>query len=134
MGVDDDLASVSGTATGRAFAAWLPDELVRPTMRANLPKSVTDRFVGRAQPWEEPDAARIRAEGIATVAEPPIPGINAIAAPVFDHLGQVFAVITLVGDARLLDKAPDTEFAAALRGAAQALSADLGHWESPEPS
>ncbi|MCC6306284.1 MAG: IclR family transcriptional regulator [Rhodobacteraceae bacterium] len=118
--------SLTGTATGRAFAAWLPAEASRPSIRSRLPRGFEGRFVGVAQPLREEEIATIRATGIATVDHPPVPGINAIAAPVFDHLGQVLAVAALVGDARVLGMSPTSAFALALIGATRRLSADLG--------
>lgn len=120
--------SVTGTATGRVFAAYLPPELSQPSMRSNLPKPFLGRCVGTPQPYDEKDIALIRETGISSVPTPPVPGINAIASPVFDHLGQILTVITLVADARILDKSPTSPFAHTLTETTRKLSADLGYW------
>lgn len=125
--------SVTGTATGRVFAAYMPPEVSRPSMRSGLPKSYQERCVGTAQPFDDADMAEIRTYGVGSVPQPPVPGINAIAAPVFDHLGQEFAVVTLVGDARVLSKDPDGDFAQALRTATRRLSSELGFWDEKTP-
>ena len=122
--------SLTGTATGRVFAAYLSPDLIRPFLKATLPKTITERSVGVAQPLPDRDLATIREDGIASVERPPVPGINAIAAPVFDHLGQIFVVVTLVGDARVLSKASDTGFAQALRATTQTFSSELGYTPS----
>lgn len=120
--------SVTGTATGRVFAAYMPPDVSKPSMRANLPKTFRDRCVGTPQAFEETDRQAIHETGIGSVPNPPVPGINAIAAPVFDHLGQVLAVIALVADARVLSKSADSDFARALKEASSQLSSELGYW------
>ncbi|MFV0383643.1 IclR family transcriptional regulator [Paracoccus sp. (in: a-proteobacteria)] len=119
--------SVTGTATGRVFASYMPAEVSRQTIRSGLQRSLQDRYVGTAQSFGDTDMAEIRAHGVGSVPMPPVPGINAIAAPVFDHLGQVMAVLTMVGDARVLDSSPDTALAETLGDAAQQLSSELGY-------
>ncbi|MCE8020517.1 IclR family transcriptional regulator [Halomonas sp. MCCC 1A11036] len=121
--------SVTGTATGRVFAAYLPAELSQPSMPPKLPKFFLQRCVGTPQPYDEQDIAMIRETGISSVPNPPVPGINAIASPVFDHLGQILAVITLVADARVLDKSSTSPFAQTLTEATRRLSAELGYWD-----
>lgn len=121
--------SVTGTATGRVFAAYLPPQLTHPTMRSKLPKSFLERCVGTPQPYDEKDIAMIQEEGISSVKYPPVPGINAIASPVFDHLGQILAVVTLVGDARILPKTSTSALARNLTESTRRLSAELGYWD-----
>ncbi|EHA17529.1 IclR family transcriptional regulator [Halomonas sp. HAL1] len=125
--------SVTGTATGRIFAAYLPPNLINPSMRSNLPKSFLERCVGTPQPYDETDIAMIRKTGISSVPNPPVRGINAIASPIFDHLGQILAVVTLVGDARILVKAPTSAFARKLVEATRRLSSELGYWDEEKP-
>lgn len=125
--------SVTGTATGRVFAAYLPPKLTHPSMRSNLPKSFLERCVGSPQPYDEKDIAMIRKAGVSSVPNPPIRGINAIASPIFDHLGQILAVVTLVGDARILSKATTSDFACRLVEATRQLSSELGYWDEDQP-
>ncbi|MBB3139872.1 IclR family transcriptional regulator [Halomonas organivorans] len=125
--------SVTGTATGRTFAAYLPPEQTQPSMRSNLPKFFLEHCVGTPQPYDDKDIAQIRETRISAVPNPPVPGINAIASPVFDHLGQILAVITLVADARILDKSPTSAFAHTLVEATRSLSAELGYWDEERP-
>ncbi len=97
--------SISGTATGRVFAAYLPDEMILPR--------ATEEIKGRSQsqiPAGKPmnmssfkqELERIRELGYAIIDSQPVPGVSAIAAPVFDHTGQLQLVVTLVGDSKKL--------------------------------
>jgi hypothetical protein len=53
------------------------------------------------QPGEATDpTARIHIDGCSTTAGSPVPGVNAIAVPIFDHTGQRQCALTLIGPER----------------------------------
>ncbi|GKY87075.1 IclR family transcriptional regulator [Sinisalibacter aestuarii] len=119
--------SLTGTASGRVFSAFLPSATVKRAMslekreKAGTGRVGTHRFLSRAE------IEQIRESGYATVENPPIPGISAFSAPVFDHSDQMVMAITIIGqDFYLLDRA-ESEFVPALLGATQKLSAELGY-------
>lgn len=94
------LFSVTGTASGRLFGALSRNDAVVRRIAAELKGTAADQGVGtRLQRGElEKEFARIRADGYATSIGRPIPGINAVSAPVFGNDGQLVAVVTLIGD------------------------------------
>ena len=71
--------------------------------------------------------ARIRREGVAAVEGTLIPGLNALAVPVFDRRGKVALVIGVVGRRETLAARTRGRVAAALMDASAALSRRLGH-------
>jgi DNA-binding IclR family transcriptional regulator len=94
------LFSVTGTASGRLFGALLRSDAVAKRMTAELKGTTDNQGVGtRLQRGElEKEFSRIRARGYATSIGRPIPGINAVSAPVFGNDGQLVAAVTLIGD------------------------------------
>lgn len=103
------------SATGRVFLAWGPPRAIAAAQEAQM------RRLAR-QPGLTPDmtpdragfaalAARIRAQGFASVEGRFIPGLVAAAAPVLDWQGEAQAAVTLVGTdpAAIAPDAPQTQ-------------------------
>lgn len=118
--------SLTATATGRAFAAALPqDQLLRARTGA------LGEPLGPS-PWSgsrgelEAIAAEVRRHGVARAVGLPIPGVNAFSAPVRDHEGQVALVITVLDHEDRLDARWQGSAAQALREAARAVGLRLG--------
>jgi DNA-binding IclR family transcriptional regulator len=105
--------SLTGTASGRLFAAWLP----RPQLRGLLRR-------GEALPAAE--LAAIRAAGISRVEGAAVPGVSGLAAPVFDGRGHIVLALTAIGATAAFDTRPGGAAAKALKAAATELSAQLG--------
>lgn len=118
--------SMSGTASGRLFAAYLPETVVKEAIRAEKRENGKSGRVGTHRFLSKKELADIRRNGYATIDEPPVPGVNAIAAPVFDHIGQMVLGVTIIGDQFLMDEQAETEFIPALLNACARLSEDLG--------
>lgn len=128
--------SLAGTATGRLFAAYrevgevkalLEDERRRQKSHpvppiANVPPA------GAVPAWREfeRELAEVRAHGLARSEGETLPGVNAIAAPVFDHEGQVVLAVTAIGPASIFDLAWDGAIAREVRGCAGRISRRLG--------
>ncbi len=119
--------SLLNTATGLVFAAWLPHEVV-----ALMLEQEALRLYGtdvRARPG---DAAMgrmlegVRKRGLARAVGKPIPGINALSAPVFDFNGRIVLAITALGPSGTFDAGWDGEIADAVRRCASAVSGTLG--------
>lgn len=121
--------SIGGSATGRAFAAFLREDIVTPRVRAELDEGQDSQRIGN--PISEAQLARevkqIRRAGFATARGSPIPGINALAAPVFDYTGLVQFVLTEIGAAAGVDTSLESPQAAELLALTRDLSARLGH-------
>ncbi len=118
--------SLRGTASGRLFAAHLPREQVLPVLKdeALLAGHRRDGAIDAAFGAE---LESVRKAGIATVEGLSLPGVNALATPVFDDRGRLVLCLTVIGPAALLDV---RRLSATLRQAVQAasdLSARLGH-------
>lgn len=119
--------SLTGTASGRTFAAFMPSRLVRELMSMEKREKTLGRRIGQMMPFGTDDIEQIRQVGYATIEPPPVPGVNAVSAPVFDHVGQMQFALTLVGPASVLKVAPDSELVAMLLASTGALSAQLGY-------
>jgi len=118
---------LSTTATGKVFAAFMPATLVNPLIKAELGASRhgrTGKTHGIARLTRE--LATIRDRGVASTKGRPIPGINALSAPVFDHSGQMQLAVTLMGPATTVNAAIDGAQSQALLRFTRRLSEELG--------
>ncbi len=116
------------TATGRAFAAFMPQKTIQTALDSGL-----DRFGVGYNPKRAKGAkvvellTEVRKHGLARALGDPLPGVNAFAAPVFDHAGHVALVITAMGPEATFDARWDSAIANALRECAGTISKRLGH-------
>ncbi|MBJ3774170.1 IclR family transcriptional regulator [Acuticoccus mangrovi] len=117
--------SITGTASGRVFAAFGPDRMVGKALAAERRSGAPGR-VGNTATLTAEDIAVIRREGYATVSPPPVPGVNALSVPVFDLSGVMQFAITMIGAAALLDTTPASPFLPPLKAAAAHVSQELG--------
>lgn len=121
--------SVLNTATGRVFAAWLP----APVVARLVAREAGDPVVTGQDPAPrlrtEIDAmlADVREHRMARAVGDPLPGINALSVPVFDHGGALALAITALGPSGNFDPAWDGALALALRECADRVSARLGY-------
>jgi DNA-binding IclR family transcriptional regulator len=122
--------SMLHTATGQVFAAWLP------------PK-VTEHYITREEgdtsvissstpaPRASADTlhallADIRVHGMARALGNPLPGIDALSVPVFDHTGAIVMAMTALGPAGLFDVDWNGAIAQPLQACAREISRKLG--------
>lgn len=114
------LFSVTGTATGRVFAAFGDPELIRSNIEQEFngpdKESALGSFVSRDSFNEQVDL--IRKKGYAIAKGAPIPGINAIACPVFGVDQKLEMVVTLIGTADGLDVSEESDAIPGLLSAA----------------
>lgn len=120
------VVSVSGTASGRLFAAFMPREKVLAALRAEHGKSTSGRGAARLDPALEAALPGIRAQRFSSIVDGTVRGITALAAPVFDGFGQMVLALTAIGPSATLDHQADGPAAQALQTCAAALSARLG--------
>jgi DNA-binding IclR family transcriptional regulator len=114
------------TAIGQVFLAYLPDSLTRHLVAAERAsaKSPAPPGEGLALQLEHIRARRLsRARGVL------IPGVDAIAAPVFDMRGKLVAVICVVGRSSGVPGDRSQPLVRALDQAARNLSRQLGFLE-----
>ncbi|MDE2230220.1 MAG: IclR family transcriptional regulator [Alphaproteobacteria bacterium] len=114
------------TATGRVFAAFLPAAQTRALIAAERAAARGPATALYKQQAVETLLDRTRKIGLAHVSGDLVPGVNALAAPVFDHKGRIGAVIGALGRSEELGVAFDGAVARALKRAADAISRRLG--------
>jgi len=106
------------TATGRLFAAFLPKDAVSSLIETELQQSPK---IGVAKIVQE-----TRQRGIAAVEGTVVPGVNAVAVPVFDHKNGIAGVIGALGRTEELDVDYDGKVARALLRTANEVSRRMG--------
>ena len=128
--------SLAGTATGRLFAAYrdagearaLLDDERRHRKSHPAPRVANVPPARAVPPWREfeLELAEVRVHGLARSDGETLPGVNAIAAPVFDHEGRIVLAVTAIGPASIFDLAWDGAIARAVRACAGRISERLG--------
>ncbi len=83
------------TATGKAMLAWMPDTEVEAVVDAGL-RPVTSWTISDASRLRA-DLARIRARGYSIDDRENEPEVRCVAAPIFDHTGEVTAALSVSG-------------------------------------
>jgi DNA-binding IclR family transcriptional regulator len=108
------------SATGRCFAAYLPETVTAPLLEPEFLLRPDDRpaYPGRLE--------EIRAHGLSRVEGDLLRGVASVAAPVFGHTGGIVAVIAALGPQGAFEVAWDGVNARAVKQAAARLSARLG--------
>jgi DNA-binding IclR family transcriptional regulator len=128
--------SLAGTATGRLFAAYRDAREVQAMLEDDRRREKSHPVPAIANvpparavpPWRafERELADVRAHGLARSDGETLPGVNALAAPVFDHDGGIALAVTAIGPASIFDLAWDGAIARELRACAARISHRLG--------
>jgi DNA-binding IclR family transcriptional regulator len=118
------------TAGGKALLAWAPPGRQSAFMNRPLPRykptTITD-------PGElERELEKSRKRGYTTVSGERVEDVYGVAAPIFDHRGEVNAALTVGGPRRRVTGNWDM-MAAAVMDAASSVSAALGYHGRPQP-
>jgi DNA-binding IclR family transcriptional regulator len=121
--------STLNTATGRVFAAWLPPAIVEHLIARELRDEAVIAQATARLAKKDLDALRaeVRQRGVARAVGHPIPGINAISAPVFDHTGAIVLALTAIGPSGSFDPAWNGAIAQKVRACAARISDRLGY-------
>lgn len=116
------------SATGRVFAAFLPDRIVQPILRDEIARYASaDQPVARvSQRHIDEVLGEAREHHLSRALGNPIPGINAFAAPIFDHAGSIVLAITAMGPAGTFDTEWNGDTATRVKACARAIGARLG--------
>ena len=130
--------SLRGTASGLLFAAHLPRERVLAVLRAEARDGAGTVSSDIAAPGGRPaldgelaaTLAQVRREGMARAKDILLPGISALAAPVFDGRGSLLLALTAIGPTAVFDSRAQSPLARTLRAAAAALSKRLGYGDA----
>lgn len=111
------------SAVGLVFAAYRTDEEARALIERE--RRTFGRIRGRGGIEER--LARTRHLGIGVVDGDLVPGVTALAAPIFDHRARIVASVALLGGPQHLDARADSPAARLLKKAAAAVSERLGY-------
>ncbi|AKJ27697.1 IclR family transcriptional regulator [Caldimonas brevitalea] len=130
------VVSVTDTASGRLFAAYLPTDKVRAVLDEERRREAWEREragavapVASALPtWEAfaPQLDEVRAHRMSRSEGAVIEGISAMSAPVFDHTGAMVLAVTAIGPSGTFDTRWEGPIAQALRQCAGAIGRRLG--------
>jgi len=111
--------SLRGTASGRVFAAHLARADVRAALAAAGERATLDAAF-------EALLQQVRQDGVASTHDAVVPGVSALAAPVFDDKGRIALCLTALGPSASFDLRLDGAVASPLKSAAESLSRQLG--------
>lgn len=114
------------SATGRVFAAWMPKKIVAPLIAAEQKAADVPPEL-KTKAGVEAMLADIRAKGFATTEGfHRVPGVEAVAAPVFNFKNEVSMAVVVVGVQGMFDTRVEGDVVACLKRHAAALSLRLG--------
>ncbi|WP_432260710.1 IclR family transcriptional regulator [Cupriavidus sp. TMH.W2] len=124
--------SLVHTAIGRTAAAWLPANVLAGLLEKDELRMAGTAAAevlapgGKLAPAYAGGLAQVRAAGLDNALSHPVPGIDTLAAPVFDHTGSLALVIAVMGSSGSFDSSTEGTTAALLRQAARRLSWRFG--------
>ena len=135
--------SLADTASGRLFAAYqqpaaaragLEQERRRRKFAPDAAVSGMPPTPSRLPSWKafEQQLAEVRAHRLSRSVGEVVPGVNAMAAPVFDHTGAIALAVIAIGPAAIFDTRWEGALARALRACADQVSQRLGAPRSPQ--
>ena len=120
--------SLGHTATGRLFAAFMPPQVVKPLLGDDLARF--GYALGQVAPLSQAALksalAEVRKHGLSRTRGHPIPGIDALCAPVFDSAGHIVLGILVMGPSATFDSAWDGAVARPLLRCAAEVSKRTG--------
>ena len=126
---------VLGSATGLAFAAWLPGEMTSPFIDAELMREPgsTEGLEHLRLPQQLAQIRGVRLVGTDNFADLYGGSISAVSVPVFDASGAMVLALTAIGARDRLDTSLDGRLVPAMRRCAETISQRLGS-ATPSPS
>ncbi len=113
------------SAQGKVAMAFLPDLLTAQIGSRATIHTALGRDVDTAALRDE--LAQVRTQGWAMSAQEVLPGVNALAAPIFDGTGALTGTIAVIGSTQTLPSEPPATLIAALVSASRKISEQLGH-------
>jgi DNA-binding IclR family transcriptional regulator len=120
---------LSSSAIGRVFLAQLPNAMTQRLVDAERKAGRNYESASPSESQLENLLTEIRTQGISVGYGAMLPGVDAMAAPVFDYRGKLAAVICAVGRFEKIGASADQLVRASLIEAAHDLSRQLGFVE-----
>ena len=118
--------SLVGTATGRLFAAYLPNKLIEVSMREDYKRLGPDISQPLKPEEVEKRLKEVRKYGLSRSVNHPTPGVNSFAAPIFDYSKKIVLGMTLMGSSGVFDPSWTGKQAKAVKDSADEVSRRLG--------
>lgn len=124
--------SLVNTATGRLFAAYMPPKVVERMLGDELARfgHRTGQSASIGKEALEAYLVETRKHGLSRTKGQPIPGIDALCAPVFDAEGHIVLGILVMGPSATFDSNWDGTIAKAVRRCAEEVSRRIGRTDS----
>ncbi|HSW16304.1 MAG TPA: IclR family transcriptional regulator [Ramlibacter sp.] len=120
--------SLTNSATGRLFAAYMPPKVVEQLLGQQLERfsygAAGNTAMGRDA--LKRSLVEVREHGLSRTQGNPIPGIDALCAPVFDPDGHIVLGVLVMGPAATFDSEYDGVIAKPLLRCAQEISRRIG--------
>jgi DNA-binding IclR family transcriptional regulator len=112
------------TAHGKLALAYGPPELLEHMTRDAMRSWTADTLT--SLPALRKTVALIRKRGWATAANEIVPGVNALAAPIFDHRDVYTGAVAIIGSTHIIEADPRADLIDLVTGAALEISRALG--------
>jgi len=121
-----ELTPLHATSSGKVLLAYLPAEARRNLLATADLKRFTERTVTSVEDLEIQFSAILR-DGYVVSVEELEHGLNAVAAPIRDHMGAVVAALSVSGPGYRLTELRTAEVAPAVMAAAAAIGRRMGY-------
>lgn len=120
--------SLADTATGRLFSAYMPSKVIEQLLDNELARKSYGPIEGKQLTAEvlESLLAEVRRHGLSRAKGHPIPGIDALCAPVFDSAGHIVLGILVMGPSATFDGDWDGKVAQPLLRCAAEIARRIG--------
>lgn len=124
--------SLRNTASGRLFAAYLPEDTVLAALEEERAYEQRHEISTESMPANIDTAFRklletVRQSGISDAVNLSVPGVSALAAPVFDESGNIVLSLTSIGPSAQFDVGINGGIATTLKALGKDLSQRLGY-------
>ena len=115
------------TATGLAFAAFLPEAAVQKVIGRTKDWSMSENPSDPSSGRSRSSVAEVRERGMARDIGVYLSGVSALAVPIFDHQGRAVAAMTALGRESTFNVDWDGPAARAMKSGAELVSRQLGY-------
>ncbi|WP_170135039.1 IclR family transcriptional regulator [Acuticoccus kandeliae] len=118
------------SATGRVFLAYMPRKTVAPFVERELQSSFAQLPQARVRSLADVDdvVSEVRARRLGATYGDVVPGLSALAGPIFDHQGQLVAAIGVIGASKSVQPEEPSSPTEILLKAVDGVSERLGWW------